>query len=107
LEPGRDPLLERGDRDQALDGHLLVVSAASEVVVDGYVVAERTQMQGCRPAQVSVTAKNQDLHSGAPAPVRWVNGIFSALAPWGRGGRRRPGIPAACERTRIADRTSE
>ena len=82
LAPGGHALLERADRDQALDAHLHVVAASREVVVDGDVVPERGQMQGGRPPEVPVTAKNQDLH-GRSKCLQTFDWIFSALDPPG------------------------
>src|SRR5205085_3879965 len=68
LGPGGYALLQRVDRDQALHSHLLVVAAPREVVVDRYLVPEGTEVESGGPPEVSVTAKNQDLHIAAPMP---------------------------------------
>src|SRR5436309_13865556 len=61
-------------------------------------------MQSGRPPQVSVTAKNQDLHTGAPNAFR-----LRSFARFGREGAlqatSRVDDRGAGERTRIADKT--
>ena len=56
-------------RDEALDPQLLVVAAAREVVAYGHLVTGGAQVQRGRPPKVSVTAKNQNLHTDAPMPL--------------------------------------
>ncbi len=56
LEPSGNALVERGDRHEALDAHLLVIAAPGEVVGDGDVVPRGGEVEGRRPSQVPVTA---------------------------------------------------
>src|SRR5436305_2305107 len=92
LRPHRNALLQRGDRDEAVDPQLIVVAAAREVVAYGHLVTGGAQVQRGRPPKVSVTAKNQDLHAGAPVPF-FGSGVSPALS--------------ACESTRQSAKSNE
>ena len=62
LLPGPHPYAQRLDRHQTLRAQLVLVLPAGEIVQHPYVVAVLRQMQSRRPAEVSVTAENQNSH---------------------------------------------
>jgi len=62
LLPLRHPVLYGCDRNEAVDTHFLVVLTTDQIVDDGDVVPASRKVQGRRPAQIPVTAQNQNPH---------------------------------------------
>ena len=62
--PSGHPVLQRTDRDQALDSEFDVVLPADEVVGYADMKSRGRQMQGRGPAQVTVATENQNAHAG-------------------------------------------
>src|SRR5262249_53961787 len=62
LLPDRSPGLQRLDRDETVHDHLQVVLTPNEVVGDSDLVTTLREMESSRPAEVAVTAEDQDAH---------------------------------------------
>ena len=62
LVPGREALVDSGDRRERLRPELGVDAASREVVHDGDVVAEARQVQRGGPAAKTVAAEDRNLH---------------------------------------------
>ena len=99
LAPGVDPLGERADRRQRVGRLLVVPAAAREVVDDEDLVAARGEPHRGRPAEVAVTAEDEDPHARRRVPdagptARWDG--TSILRDGLRSAQRRAGVRARC-----------
>ncbi|MPM27837.1 hypothetical protein SDC9_74351 [bioreactor metagenome] len=65
LTPGRQSVLDRGDRGERLGPQLLVDRAAGQVVDDDDLIAPVGQVQCGRPATETVAAEDQNFHNAS------------------------------------------
>jgi hypothetical protein len=73
IAPRLYPVTQRLDGHQALQAQLVVVGTAGEVVQHGNIVAPVREVQRSRPAEVTVTAENENPHRVASCRAEWMH----------------------------------